>query len=309
MMSGQHHVMPTPSNLSLISVKFGSAALLERNVQLVHDLNPDTNFSWLVVNNDFEPNFRLRGVEVLAGVPKPHASDKGSTHHALALNLALNAVKTRYVVLLDHDFFVLRPNWIGETFEHLHQHKLAALASQWHPRWSYQPQRLPSVHFLLLDLEQFSGVDFRPDFFGNRFDALVSSPHLPLPAALRTLLQTGAYRDTGWRLLEQFKTRAFMCLDVAVDLPRLERGAPWLYRLAQRVLPPSWSPLPKTMRGYTDAHFLPPQAQELGWEEFFWQGRPFAFHLRRVGNATNQDDTALLEQILADSALTQKRYS
>jgi hypothetical protein len=309
MMSSQHQVMSQPSNLSIVSVKFGSAALLERSVRLVQDLNPNTQFEWLVVNNDFETNFAMSGVRLLEGVPKPRANDKGSTHHALALNLALESVQTRHVLLLDHDFFVLRPNWIVEVIVHLRRHNLAVLASQWHPRWSYQPQRLPSVHFMLLDLEQFSGLDFRPDFHGNRLDAFLSSPRLPMPAMLRSVLQTGAYRDTGWRLLEQLQSRAFECLDVAVDLPRLEADSPWLHRLAQRRLPQRWSPLPKSMRGYTDAHFLLPQALELGWEEFFWQGTPFAFHLRRVGNAAKHDHAHLLEQVLADSALTQKRYS
>jgi hypothetical protein len=323
--SGEHQVMPieshhqamrsgqSPAKLTLVSVKFGSPALLTRNIALVRHFNPKTDFEWLVVNNDFDPSFSVKGVRVLAGIPKPNAPDKGSTHHALALNLALEAVQTRYVLLLDHDFFVLRPNWILDTLEHLHQQNLAVLASQWHPRWSYQPQRQPSVHFLLLDLQQISKaqLDFRPDFSGNRFDSFISSPRLPLPKSLRTLLQTGAYRDTGWRLLEQTQGFKVECLELGLDLPSLEQNAPWLHRLAQRLLPQRWSPLPKNMTGYGAKHFLPPEAQAQGWEEFFWRGVPFGLHLRSVGNGLRKvSEMDLLEQVLsADNSITPKAYT
>jgi hypothetical protein len=316
--SGEHQAMQTvlgehQAHLSLVSVKFGSSALLERNIALVQQKNPNCQYQWLVVNNDFDSSFAPLGVRVLDGIPKPDARDKGSTHHALALNLALERVQTRYVLLLDHDFFVLRPNWMADTLEHLRREHLAVLASQWHPRWSYQPQRLPSVHFMLLDLQQIpkAQLDFRPDFAGNRLDNFISSPRVPLPKSLRTLLQTGAYRDTGWRLLEQVRRLKVECLELALDLPSLEQDAPWLHRAAQRLLPQRLSPLPKNISLYTPRHFLPIEAQKRGWEEFFWCGAPFALHLRSVGNGLGDiSEMDLLEQVLSpDNFITPLAYT
>ncbi|MFN3267265.1 MAG: glycosyltransferase family A protein [Deinococcales bacterium] len=301
--------------LSLISVKYGSSAFLERNANLCRILNPDTDYHWIVVNNDSDPNLSSSEFKILPAVPKPIAQDKGSTHHANAINSALAEVSSRFVLVLDHDFFVVRPNWIKLVLAYMQQHNLTFLASQWHPRWSYQPQRLPSVHFMLIDLEkvELKTLDFSPDFAGNYFDNLISSPKIPLLPALRTLLQTGRFRDTGYRLQKLFRQQRFECLDLFVDMDALTAQAPKLHHLAKRWLPQTLSPLPKNTSFYSTTSFLRavnPEAYKSGWEEFFWQKQPFAFHLRRVGRVSSQtDDLAMLERVLAASDNLHNKHS
>ncbi len=218
----------------------------------------------------------------------------------------LRFVSSRYALLLDHDFFVIRPDWIRQVLDRVQTKRLAFFGSVWHPRWSYQPRDFPSVHFMLIDLERVpvQELDFAPDMASNRLDALISHPRLPIPGALRTLLQVGQFRDTGWRVRQRFRDSGlrFECLTPHFDVRAALEDAPPLHRLAQRWLPDRRSPIPRT-KAVTEQSFLrglSPLAYRSGWEEFYWHDRPFAFHLRSVGRRalepvrdTVQDDAEL----------------
>jgi hypothetical protein len=290
--------------LTMLSVKYGSSRFLTRNAALCRALNPEAAYEWLVVNNDFDEAFaadpRFR---VVSGVPAVSKSDRGSYHHAAGIKAGLEFVSSRYVLLHDHDFFVIRPDWVRELLEYVEVHRLAFFGSVWHPRWSYQPRGFPSVHFMLIDLEQVpvSALDFTPDMTGDRLDAVISAPHLPIPRALRSLLQVGRFRDTGWRVRDRFRrsTLRFECLvphwnlEVALDV------APWLHRWLSPWLPDALNPLPRGSSALTDQSFLRSDSvtgYERGWEEFFWRGAPFGVHLRTVGRRAGdviQDDAEL----------------
>ncbi len=304
------------SPLTIISVKFGSGELLTCNAALVRALNPDASYEWLVVNNDHDREFASSGASafrMLPGVPRPEeARDRGSAHHAAAITSALQFVRGRYVLLLDHDFFVVKPGWMRAILEHVTEESIAFFGSVWHPRWSYQPRGFPSVHFMLIDLEQIdrSALDFRPDMNGNRLDTLISQPNLPLPQGLRTLLQTGAFRDTGWRVRQRFMDSGLYteCLVPHVNLESARRDAEPLHRFVARVLPRLRNPIPRADE-ITSQSFLradSPLGYALGWEEFFWQGVPFGFHLRSVGRriTDSEADLAELDRLLGRYAVS-----
>ena len=69
-------------------------------------------------------------------------------------------------------------------------------------------------------------------------------------------------------------------------MPPLDARYEWERRLAP-LLRQSWRKHPDR-RSFTEESFLKAQwaeAYEQAWEEFFWQGAPFAIHLRRVGRS------------------------
>ncbi len=297
--------------LTLLSVKYGDPVHLRRNVALCRQLNPDARYEWIVVNNDFDDRFALEGageVRVVPGVERVASGDRGSQHHAAGIMAGLKSVQGRYLLVIDHDFYVVRPLWIEAILEHVRVQGLAFFGSVWHPRWSYQPRDFPSVHFLLIDLEQVSleDLDFRPDFGADRWDALVSNPRTPIPSALRVLLQVGRLRDTGWRVRERYRTSALNAerLQVHWNREAALRAAPALHRALEGVLSPSFNPYPRTSDELTDQSFLHPVSSlgyGWGWEEFSWRGAPFALHLRGVGRGVaSAEEAAELERVLSE---------
>jgi hypothetical protein len=157
----------------------------------------------------------------------------------------------------------------------------------WHPSWSYQYRYFPSVHFLWIDGEQlpFDGIDLKPQIDADRWWRLINDERLPIP--FRHTLKATRIRDTGWPLYRRVHgdpTFGRECL-VPHFVPddsrryRFETALRWL-------LPESVCLYPKEESWQTARTFLRdrfPEAYDAGWEEFFWRGEPFAFHLRQVG--------------------------
>ena len=297
--------------LTILSVKYGPAHLLKWNADLCRALNPAARYEWLAINNDadgsFAPGQELTVIPGVSVPPTVNLKDRGSAHHAAALMSGLQHVSGRYLLLLDQDFYVIRPDWIAQLLAYAGEHRLAFFGSVWHPRWSYQPRRFPSVHFMLIDLEQVpaTSLDFRPDMGGNRLDALISHPRLPLPPALRTLLQVGTFRDTGWRVRDHFRTSDLRseCLTPTFDRGAALREAHPLHRMTARLLPEHRRVVPADPASFTERSFLRSVsefAHQRRWEEFFWQGEPFAFHLRSVGRrgAEADEDHAELRRLI-----------
>ncbi len=76
----------------------------------------------------------------------------GSYHHAAGLNRALERVATRYALVIDPDFYVVRPGWIAEVLAHVRAEDLAAFGAPWNPRWYQKFRYFPCTHFMVLDL-------------------------------------------------------------------------------------------------------------------------------------------------------------
>ena len=293
--------------LTLLSVKYGSSDWLLANAKLCRALNSSQAYQWLVVNNDHDVSFleHLNTFRILPGVEKTPRADRGSYHHAAALMSALPEVKSRYLLILDHDFFVIRPNWMTELLEHMQAQNLAFFGSTWHPRWSYQYRYFPSVHFMLIDLEKVNleHLNFLPDIGGGWWDNLVSNKKIPMPSFLRQSLQVGLYRDTGFRIRQTFKNPRFEGLIPHFDLEYEVAKLVPIERFLTRVLPDQINVFPQNTSFFTAQSFLRTSSSfafEQQWEEFFWQDSPFGFHLRRVGrDVQDNQDFVELERLLS----------
>lgn len=287
--------------LSIISVKFGSAVWLEQNLELIRRLNPNSEYDFFVVNNDSDPNFKpSREIQVLPAVPRVLHGDKGSYHHAAALNSALPLIKTRFLLILDPDFYVIRPNWIEAVVENMKAQNLACFGSTWHPRWTYQYRYFPSVHFMLFDLEKIplETLDFTPDIGVGWWDRTIARSRIP--SSLKTMLQIGTFRDTGSRVQHRFRDAKTECLQPHFDLESTISSFDALQKISLS-LPDRLSLIPKRKNYFTEKSFLHDislYAYQQQWEEFFWQGTPFAFHLRQVGRSSGLEDQTQLRRLL-----------
>lgn len=288
---------------------FDDSWLIERNLELTRHLNPAFEGRWIVVDNSPGGNLALpAGAEILPGVARPRAPDMGSTHHALALHRALAEVRTRYVLLLDHDFYVVRPDWIAQILAHAHARRLSVFGSAWNPRWFYQYRGFPSVHFLLIDLNRIpvGEIDLMPAAEGDVWWRVVNTSAVPLPGWLRDTLKAGRLRDIGWHTHRRFAANPHLRVETLV--PHYIPPATLRYRWERRTaawLPESWRKYPVHAKDFTERSELRnrlPRAYEAGWEELFWRGALFAVHLRRVGRKWTkrslEDDEALLDALL-----------
>ena len=271
------------------------------------------------------------------------ANAGGSYHHAAGLNKALERVATRYVLFLDPDFFIIRPNWIEDVLEHMDTRGLSFWGAPYHPARSIKYRYFPGPACMLVDLKRAarSELDFRPEIeelaavrsLGWRRLAAwglagrhPNQPSLPADAtskmardALRAqvkarilrrfpgLLIVGSSRDTGHRIYRSFGNGRGHASETLVASwvnplysPPTSPGEARKQRLMRWLVPEAWSPYPKrrdysTLQTFRD--FGLPDVANLGWEEYFWRGEPFAFHIQgfaRKLSQTKRDQLSLI---------------
>jgi hypothetical protein len=177
------------------------------------------------------------------------------------------------------------------VMQHMQTRDQSFFGSVWHPKWSYQYRYFPSVHFMIIDLEkiQLETLNFLPAMNSNKLDKFISDPRVPIPHWLRTALQVGQFRDTGWRVYQQYQNHPNECL------------IPHFLASPNKFIPDRLSTIPKKKDYFTKQSFLKTIssfAYENAWEEFYWQNQPFALHLRRVGRKPSIDEFAELCHVL-----------
>jgi hypothetical protein len=331
--------------LTICSVSYKSRLILQVNYKLVHRLNnPALLDKWVVIDNTpqgkeepFESQYT--SFQVLPGPPFPK-EQKGhaSYHHAAGLNEALKAVRTRFVLIQDPDFFITRMRWIEEIVGHMKERCLAFFGAPWHPRWYRKWRYFPCAHCLFIDLERVERerLDFTPDIAhqswphlslfiaehewmcarGQRFEAwrrILRHPRITLAEDGRDRTIIGSSRDTGISIYEAYchapgiRYEVFQPVyrpdeDRLVPLPgvRLD-GKSALRSLLERIRPDWLSFVPKR-RGYFTktgfAGFGLPDLRARGWEEFVWKKRPLGFHVRSSLQDKKPSSPAEIQAIL-----------
>ena len=153
--------------LTIISVYHNrlSKKLLELNGEFTRALNPHTDIEWLVGNNTpagFTDGIDEKNFVIITNRENYHGL--GSHRHAGAINKCLKEVKTRFVLSLDSDFYIVRHGWIKEIIGHMKANDLAFFGvthhTQDYPKFRY----FPAVACMFVDLEKISleTLDFSP---------------------------------------------------------------------------------------------------------------------------------------------------
>lgn len=320
--------------MTVCSVSFDSQDYLQLNWQLTQELNNQQNCQWIIAENT--PNWSASNKYTMAGdrcliiqgtMPDPNLAP--SYHHAAALNKVLGFVKTRFILILDPDFYIVRRGWIEEIIQYMKSRNLSFFGVPWNPRWYTKYRYFPCVHCLFIDLEQFAqtSIDFTPDLLSAKEvkyskkksikKSIKDQPKL-LSYFLDTLskqfqisrrVSIGLSHDTGHRIFEQYVDRLEFKRECAVPVfcPQADILYPeqlsWFNQLYEQFLPDHLCFIPKQKGYYTESGFRDrgfPDLRSLGWEEFFWQGEPFGFHLRsqRQDQAEIEARKAILEQSL-----------
>jgi hypothetical protein len=298
--------------LTICSVSFHNAGHLSLNWALADRLTQgDGRLRWVIAENTPEgSDGKLdpddRRFLVIPGVGDEH---RDNYQHTEALHKCFEHVHTRFLLVLDPDFYIVRPHWLRDVLGHMHRNDLAMLGVPWHPKYTDKYRYFPCVHCFFVDLDKIGigALDFRP---GCADDA-TPSDRIPVarPSAVARWLGIDAlrhrrkdYRDTGTRMYLRYRSDPRIRYECAIPVYRLPddyqgSGNPlgWRSRLIESLLPDSLCYLPKRKDSYQSEGFLGDRrgtASEF-WEEFMWQGAPFGFHVRR--NARKRERNAAAE--------------
>lgn len=297
-----------------------SRKLLELNRDFTKQLNPNQNFIWIAVDNTPEgivdrlkDKFSIvRGIkfsEISGFIPK---GMEGSYHHAAAINRALKEVKTRFVLILDNDFYIIRPDWIKKIIEHIKRNNLSFFGAPWHPRWWKKYRYFPTHYCLFIDLEKvdIKSLDFTPQYDERSYQNMMAlmKGRLKDPILNRKLI--GASRDTGYAIYQRYfknnkKTRYESVLPVSKPYKNSIFLISLTKKIIKRILPDKLLYVPKKIGSYSEAGFSDLGFFDIagqGWEEFMWQKAPFGFHLRGTSAKTKaiepEEKIAIIRQAL-----------
>ena len=284
-------------------------ALLERNVMCTAAMNPGYEIRWLAADNTPGGGVVSLGdsVAVVKGAPLPAGVPswaKGSYHHAAGITLLLPHIRTRFALILDVDYFIVRPRWAETILLYMKEKHLALFGSPYHPRDYGNYRYFPCAYCLFVDGTKidFSGLDFSPRMeTGEGSSRLKRFLRKTLPSAVvgqRYFI--GASKDTGYEIYRRYAHDASVNIEVVTPVWEPRRS------VFEYLLPERFCLVPKRKDSMSSQHFSllgHTDLDGLGWEEYVWKGKPFSFHVRS-GTTKMRDNTtekiAFLDRILAE---------
>ncbi len=276
------------SEIAICSVSFGCYEYLDLNWKLTDTLNPAASITWLIADNAIGSSESKMPVKderfnIYEGGQK---GDLGANwHHAQALMMLLDHVNSRFVLVLDPDFYVIRKNWVEDMVSHMKHENLTFLGAPWHPAAYKKIRYFPSPHFVLIDIENLDikDLNFLPgnDVLGRRWKKLVAryDHHVDITGRLKI----GQTKDTGYRLKERFSRKRDIHIECLQAVFKYNRSK--ISNYIDHFVSDRFSFRPKKCGYTTHATFseagFPFDPYGKGWEEFMWLGEPFGFHVRR----------------------------
>lgn len=312
--------------------------LLEIQWDLINKLNSRKDWIWIAADNtpsglsehdalDSSTFIVIKGVSPRKIIP-PNAPKhyQGAYHYGEAVNKMIKEVSTRFLLVLDNDFFVVRPEWITEVLDHMQKNNLAFFGVPWNARRPGPYRYFPAIHCFFVDLKKIpkETLDFNPFFDDDPlsmplFRKLENRFSFSFPYRIRKILKTlsiadrkthiGSYRDVAYDIFRRYGNKPgirYGSTSTVFD-PDTQMGAPSMRsrwnRFVEIFLPDRVCFLPKRRGYYTNIGF-----RELGYfdvrgtnprrEEFVWKGKLFGFHLRGGKTVDNPGNVAPLEDTL-----------
>lgn len=303
------------SGLTICSVAYRAKSCLDLNDKLLRELNPAARAAeWLLFDNNVDEAEKIDASDARFTVIRPAQRDLDMGYeHALGISELLARVRTRFLLVLDPDCFIVMPDWIRRVPAHMMERQLGFFGTPINPRRHNSYRYFPYMVCMFVDLARVSPRDlcFVPSVWEcprsvtyRLRKGLAGVPRIG--AAFRWML-TERWLTNGWRIKQRFgngREVAFECAQPVWDIDAELRSAGRLKRALHAITPGSVSPIPKqagycTPRGFAAAGA--PDLAAAGWEEFMWHGEPFAFHVGSVHGKDTSYVTTLTRAIGAFS--------
>lgn len=312
------------TQLSICTVSYNSAPFIRLNQRFVEQLNPSSPAKWIVAENSPpESPQRVDSREfqgkLICGASGPHIPIH---HHTIALKKCTDLCETRFLLVIDPDFFVVLDNWIDIVIKHMLNNSIAIFAVPWHPKSGSKYRYFPAVHFAMFDTDRFQKdeIDFRPDYPDGEND-----PEWPngwvkdrkyFSTSILARLLSGIpmlrrrrqfYTDTGSRLYKKYVLSKNLAIEIGTPIFDRSRALANLStrgRLLERLLPDELCYIPKGYPADGVGPFLSTYSSNAiprNWEEFSWRNAPLGFHVR--GNLERATRDSRIEISLVEETL------
>ena len=265
-------------------------ALLEANIALTARMNPDSAICWLVADNspDAPWETRVKGLATfIKGAPVPIGIPswaKGSYHHAAGLNLLLPHIRTRYVLFLDVDFFLVGMGWYEGIISHMQEKNLAIFGAPYHPRDHRKYRYFPCAYCMFIDGSKINvkDLDFSP------LVEMISSGRIrhffahDLPEKiLKKRYSIHGTKDTGYKIYEKFSRDSTINAEYVIPVWNPRRN-PIEYILPERLCLVPKRASSMSAHGFAECGHT--NLTALDGEEFMRNDVPFGFHIKSGTN-------------------------
>ena len=238
--------------------------LLEKNIELNNIFNPDSQHQTLVVDNSSD-NLTIAEdrVQIVTGVTnlavEVMAHKRQSDGLAAALRLGIRASDTRYICVIDPDFFVCLPYWIEEMKQYMEATGTRIIAASHSPE-HYIKRHTFASHFVFVDTRYIPKIllNFMPDKI--KFNTL--SPRFAL-----SRFDIGKRSDCGDLIERRFSDQ------IEYLVPLYERKHNLKLNLLDKILPTKW-------RYERDTPFIAVEDKPFGLDYYTWQQYLFGVHCR-----------------------------
>ena len=305
---------PAAGGLTICSVAFRARTCLDLNYRLMSDLNPGTPLPrWLLFDNNTEPSETVDPGDPRFTVTRPASRDiEMGYEHALGIAALLAQVRTRFLLIQDPDCFIVRPDWIRTVTTHMDRQGLGFFGTPINPRRHNSYRYFPYMVCMFVDLSRVAPAElnFIPDVWrlstALTYRARKALAGIPKAGLLFRWLLTEQWKTNGWRIKARYGRGDVVKHESAQPVWDVRDAVPpGIKRLVHALTPGSVSPVPK-LAGYCSprgfALMGAPDVAGLGWEEFVWQDRPFAFHVGSVHGQPGRYEgqlEAILRQVTA----------
>lgn len=309
-------------NLTICSVVYSKnhQLLLDLNYNFTKKINKNIKINWIAVDNSEKServNLDKSKYNVIKGVKRnPIIKASGSYNHAEGLNQALKHVKTKFLLVLDCDLYIVKKNWIIEVTNYLSQNKLSFFGTPWHPKWFDKYRYFPCVHCLFINLKyiKINDLNFLPEI-NESSEFLKKIIYYFTGLKKRYHIQNS--KDTGIKIFNKFyKSKIFKTEStkpvyiLPTDFVGPKNALGDLNIFIEKILPENLCYLPKKNDSYTTNNFKSykyPNLHQFGFEEYIWDNKPFAFHYR--GKKRDSNNFTKDFQIIKKSLLRISNYS
>jgi len=288
-------------DLTFVMSFFRDTGHMVRNVKTVRAFNPNSDHKWILIDNSSGADLSTLENEkpiVYKGADEKYLNafflKKASLANATALNFGITKSNTRFICVMDPDFFVVYPNWIEAVLGYMDSAGVGILSAPYHPIW-YEKAHRATGHFMVIDTDIIpaSMVNFAPS--EKQYDSRRRVP--PHWLGKRRKLRR-AY-DCGSQIEELFGSNMEYLVPIYDKKlnPRVGKLDSVLDLILPRELRLTYTEYPSMSANLSGILALV--------ENYFWHGCPFALHLRRygqglIGGNVNQMDIDIekaLEQV------------
>ena len=302
---------PSVGGLTICSVAYRAKSCLDLNERLIRALNPHApDPTWLLFDNNVEPSEQIGPDDRRFTVLRQTTRDiEMGYEHALGISTLLAHVRSRFLLVLDPDCFIVLPDWIRRVTDHMIARELGFFGTPINPRRHNSYRYFPYMVCMFVDLARVPLRDlcFLPgvwELWTNlTYRMRKSLADVPKIGFLFRWLLTEQLRTNGWHIKTRFGVGRDVHFECAQPVWDVNQAVPrfGVKRMIHAMTPASVSPVPKkpgycSTKGFRS--MLAPDVDARGWEEFVWQEQPFAFHLGRSHSRRPEEYLPQLANVL-----------